>query len=160
VPGVWTLTDLIEREGDVRTNDDAVRRIVGYVETELIALGASDLWAPHLLHAEVHVGDRVIRILPVFTSTQRVVEAIEMSAAWGAFSLLLLSGTEVLADLQPEDWALAVAKEAERYAAEVADGAAGGLDLCGCAGHRGQRPPDKCPLTGWSSSSGDRKDAV
>lgn len=45
-----------------------------------------------------------------------------------------------------EDWALAVAKEAERHAAEVADGAAGGLDLCGCAGHRGQRPPDKCPL--------------
>src|SRR5271165_162458 len=45
-----------------------------------------------------------------------------------------------------EDWALAVAKEAERHAAEVADGAAGGLDLCGCAGHRGQRPPDRCPL--------------
>jgi hypothetical protein len=45
-----------------------------------------------------------------------------------------------------EDWALAVAKEAERHAAEVADGAAGWLDLCGCAGHRGQRPPDKCPL--------------
>ena len=44
------------------------------------------------------------------------------------------------------DWALAVAKEAERHAAEVADGAAGGLDLCGCAGHRGQRPPDRCPL--------------
>ena len=39
-----------------------------------------------------------------------------------------------------EDGALAVAKEAERHAAEVADGAAGGLDLCGCAGHRGQRP--------------------
>ena len=39
-----------------------------------------------------------------------------------------------------EDWALAVAKEAERHAAEVADGVAGGLDLCGCAGHRGQRP--------------------
>ena len=59
-----------------------------------------------------------------------------------------------------EDWALAVAKEAERHAAEVADGAAGGLDLCGCAGHRGQRPPDRCPLNRWSSSSGDRKDAV
>ena len=39
-----------------------------------------------------------------------------------------------------EDWALPVAKEAERHAAEVADGAAGGLDLCGRAGHRGQRP--------------------
>ena len=45
-----------------------------------------------------------------------------------------------------EDWALAVAKEAERHTAEVADGAAGGLDLCGCAGRRGQRPPDRCPL--------------
>jgi len=39
-----------------------------------------------------------------------------------------------------EDWALAVAKEAERHAAEVADGVAGELDPCGCAGHRGQRP--------------------
>ena len=45
-----------------------------------------------------------------------------------------------------EDRALAVAKEPERHAAEVADGAAGGLDLCGCAGCRGQRPPDRCPL--------------
>ena len=44
------------------------------------------------------------------------------------------------------NWALAVAKEPERHAAEVADGAAGGLDLCGCVGHRGQRPPDRCPL--------------
>jgi hypothetical protein len=45
-----------------------------------------------------------------------------------------------------EDRALAVAKEPERHAAEVADGAAGGLDLCGCAGHRCQRPADRCPL--------------
>ena len=44
-----------------------------------------------------------------------------------------------------EDWALAVAKEAERHAAEVADGAAGGLDLCGCAGHRGQKTAGQVP---------------
>jgi hypothetical protein len=63
-----------------------------------------------------------------------------------------------------EDRALAVAKDAERHAAQVADGAAGGLDLCGCAGHRGQKTADRCPTgarrTGWLSSSGDRKDAV
>ena len=48
----------------------------------------------------------------------------------------------------------------DRHAAKAADGAAGGLDLRGCARHRHQRPRTGARWTRWSSSSGEQKDAA
>jgi hypothetical protein len=59
-----------------------------------------------------------------------------------------------------DDRPLADAKEAERHAAEVANGAAGRLDPCGSAGHRGHDHGQVPAEPGGQVQSGDRKDAV